>query len=113
MPALIAKEISLRIHGVLAYAASQRVPEIGDRMALGASPGEVKWLVLRQSLAVILIGIAVGTFAAFAGVEGMRPIEPSPFAAMIFALVGAAFSASLLPARRASKIDPMKALRQE
>jgi predicted permease len=108
------------IYGVLAYLTGQRVPEMGVRMALGASAGDVMWLVLRQSLGMIFIGVGVGISAAFAAgrllerlVEGMRPTEPSTFAIMIPVLVVAALFASFVPARRASRIDPMRALRQE
>jgi len=108
------------IYGVLAYLTSQRVPEIGVRMALGASASEVIWLVLRQSLGMIFIGVGVGIAAALATgrllgrlVEGMQPPEPSTFAIMIPVLVVAALFASFVPARRASRIDPMRALRQE
>jgi hypothetical protein len=108
------------IYGVLAYVTSQRVPEMGIRMALGASAGNVMWLVLRQSLAMIFAGVAVGLFAALAAgrvlerlVEGMQPTEPLTFAIMIPVLAVAALFASFLPARRASRVDPMRALRQE
>jgi ABC-type antimicrobial peptide transport system permease subunit len=108
------------IYGVLAYLTSQRVPEIGVRMALGASAGEVMWMVLRQSLAMISVGVVVGVAAALAAgrllerlVEGMRPTEPLTFGIMISVLVVAALIASFLPARRASRVDPMKALRQD
>ncbi len=108
------------IYGVLAYLTSQRVPEIGVRMALGATGPKVMWLVLRQSLVMILAGIGVGAFAAFAAtrtltrlVEGMRGIEPLTFALMIAVLTIAALVASFLPARRASRIDPIQALRAE
>jgi predicted permease len=108
------------IYGVLAYLTSQRVPEIGVRMALGASPREVMRMVFRQSLGMILIGAAVGIAAALAAgrvlerlVEGMQPTEPSTFIIMIPVLVVAALAASFLPARRASRVDPMSALRQE
>lgn len=108
------------IYGVLAYLTNRRIPEMGVRIALGASPKEVIWLVLRQSLAMILLGTAVGVSAALAAgrvlqrlVEGMQPPELSTFAVMIPVLVGAALFASFLPARRASRIDPVRALRQE
>jgi len=108
------------IYGVLAYLMTQRVPEIGVRMALGASAGNVMWMVMRQSIAMILAGVAFGTIAALAAgrslehsVEGMRQIEPSSFAVMIPLLMAAALLASLVPARRASRIDPIRALRQE
>ena len=108
------------IYGVLAYLTTQRVPEIGVRMTLGASATEVMWLVLRQSLGMIVSGIVVGTAAALAAgrvlqslVEGMQPTEMSTFAVTIPVLVLAALLASYLPARRASRIAPMSALRQE
>ncbi len=108
------------IYGVLAYLTGQRVPEIGIRMALGARPGSVVWLVLRQSLGMILVGVALGAAAALAAgrvlqklVEGMQPIEISTFAITISLLVLAALFASFLPARRASRVDPVTALRQD
>jgi predicted permease len=108
------------IYGVLAYLTGQRVPEIGIRMALGARPGSVIWLVLRQSLGMIVIGTALGAAAALAGgrvlqrlVAGMQPIEVSTFGVMIPVMVVAALFASYLPARRASRVDPVIALRQD
>jgi len=77
-------------------------------------------MVMRQSLGMILLGVGAGLAAALAAgrvlvrmVQGMRPTEPSTFALMISVLVAAALFASFLPARRASRVDPMKALRQE
>jgi predicted permease len=111
---------SIGIYGVLAYLTGQRVPEIGMRMALGASAGNVTWLVLRQSLGMILLGVGIGAAAALAAgrllerlVEGVRPAQPSTFAIVIPVLVAAALFASFVPARRASRVDPMSALRQE
>jgi predicted permease len=108
------------IYGVLAYLTGQRVPEIGVRLALGASAGNVIWMVLRESLGMILLGVAVGASAALAAgrllirlVEGVRSTEPSTFAFMVLVLTAAALLASLVPALRASRVDPMKALRQE
>jgi len=108
------------IYGVLAYLTGQRVPEIGIRIALGASPGGVMWMVLRQSLAMIFVGVALGTAGAWAAgrvlkqlVEGMQSMGISSFAAMIPVLVFAALLASFLPARHASRVDPVIALRQE
>jgi len=96
------------------------VPEMGLRMALGAGAGDVIWLVLRQSLGMMFVGVGVGITAALAAgrllerlVEGMRPTEPTTFAAMISVLVLAALFASFVPARRASLVDPVKALRQD
>jgi predicted permease len=108
------------IYGVLAYLTGQRIPEIGIRIALGATAREVLWLVLRQSLVMIFLGVVVGAAAAFAAarvlqqsVAGVRSFEPMAFALMIAILVAAGLFASWLPARRASKVDPIIALRYE
>jgi predicted permease len=108
------------IYGVLAYLTGQRVPEMGVRIALGASSGDVVWLVLRQSLGMIVIGVALGGATTLAierillrTVQGMQPTAAVSFALMIPLLVGAALLASYLPARRASRIDPVIALRQD
>lgn len=107
-------------YGVLAYLTRQRVPEIGIRIALGASPTSVMWMVLRQSLGMIFVGVALGTTGALAAgrvlkqlVEGMQSMEISSFATTIPVLVFAALLASFLPACRASRVDPVIALRQE
>jgi len=108
------------IYGVLAYVTSQRVPEIGLRMALGASARDVMWQVLRQSLGIIFAGVGVGLATAAAAarllerlVAGVHSTEPLTSGIMISVLVLAALFASFVPARRASRIDPMIALRQE
>ncbi len=108
------------IYGVLAYLTGQRVPEFGVRIALGASARDVMRLVLRQSLGMIFVGVGVGIFAALAAgrllmhtVDGMQSTEPSTFAIMIPILTVAALLASIVPARRASRIDPVRALRQD
>jgi predicted permease len=108
------------IYGVLAYLTSQRVPEIGVRIALGATARDVVGLVMRQSFGMISLGVGVGVAGAWAAgrllmrlVEGMQSTEPLSFAMMIPVLVIAALFASFVPARRASRVDPVKALRQE
>ena len=108
------------IYGVLAYLTGQRVPEFGVRMALGARARDVMWLVLRQSLGMILAGIGLGIAGAWAAarllqhlVDGMRPAGLLSFAVTIPILLAAALFASFVPARRASRVDPMSALRQE
>lgn len=111
---------SLGIYGVLAYLTGRRVTEIGVRMALGATAADVARMILRQSLRMTMIGIVAGAAGAFGAarvierlVEGARPVDASTFgiAVAIFLLV--AFCASFLPARRASRIDPMSALRRD
>jgi predicted permease len=108
------------IYGVLAYLTGQRVPEIGMRIALGASAGEVMWLVLRNGLIMVSVGAVAGAAAATAAVrllvqlvQGMRGAEPGTFALMVLVLIVAAMIASFLPARRATRIDPVEALRQD
>jgi predicted permease len=108
------------VYGVLAYLTSQRVSEIGVRMALGATAGNVILLVLRQSMAMIFVGVGVGIAGALAAgrllerfVAGVKSLEPLTFAMMVFVLILAALLASFVPARRASRIDPMCALRQD
>jgi predicted permease len=107
-------------YGVLAYLTSQRIPEIGVRMALGATGSDVIWLVLRQSLAMILAGVALGTLGALGAgrvllhlVEGMRPTDPLTVIIMTSLLVVAALLASVVPARRASRLDAVHALRDD
>jgi predicted permease len=108
------------IYGVLAYLTSQRMPEFGIRMAIGANARDVMRLVLRQSVGMIIVGTVLGMVAAFAAagllehlLPGVRSTDPLAFVVMIVVLVFAALLASLVPARRASRVDPMSALRQE
>jgi hypothetical protein len=111
---------SIGIYGVLAYLTSRREPEIGVRMALGADARNVVQLVLGQSLPMIASGAALGLAGAAAVarllqrlVEGIGPASPILFAVTVSVLAAAALSASYLPARRASRVDPLTALRQE
>jgi predicted permease len=108
------------IYGVLAYLTGQRAAEIGIRMALGATARDVIGMVFRQSLGMILVGAGLGVAGALAAarllqrlVAGVQSIDALTFAFMTSLLVVAALLASFLPARRASRVDPMKALRQE
>jgi len=108
------------VYGVLAYLTSRRIPEIGVRIALGANSGNVMWMVLRQSLAMIGIGSLLGIAGGVAAgrvlqrvVAGVRNEEPFTFALVVLLLIAAALLASLAPALRASRVDPMIALRQE
>jgi predicted permease len=111
---------SIGIYGVLAYLTSQRVPEIGVRMALGARASDVMWMVLRGSLGMIFAGVAVGTLVAMAAgrvmersVEGMQAGGIVPYAVTLPVLIAAALIAGFVPARRASRVDPVRALRAE
>jgi putative ABC transport system permease protein len=108
------------IYGVLAYLTSQRVPEIGLRMALGANALDVLRMVMRQSGIMIGAGVGVGVAGGLVAarllqsyVPGVRSMEPGIFALMVLVLIMAALLASFVPARRASRVDPMSALRQE
>lgn len=104
--------------GVVSYGVSQRTREIGIRLALGAGQGDVRWLFVRQALALAMIGTAVGTLAAFVVTRGLssllfgvEPQDPVAFGAGV--VVVSAVAASWLPARRAASIDPSVALRAE
>ena len=108
------------IYGVLAYLTSQRVPEIGVRIALGANPTRVLRMVMRQSLQMIAIGVVIGSMGALGAarvlgrlVEGVQTTDIASFILTLAVLVAAALLASFIPAHRASRIDPLKALRQE
>jgi len=108
------------LYGVLAYTVTQRTREIGVRMALGAGSGRVKGMVLRQVTRMTLIGGTVGIIAAsFLGraaeslLFGIEGSDPLVLVTVALLLVGVALGAGYLPARRASKIDPMEALRYQ
>jgi putative ABC transport system permease protein len=108
------------IHGVLAHLVAQRSREVGVRMALGARRIDVLWLMLRQGLPLIGLGIAGGTLAAVAATRLMRsllygitPGDPLTFAAAAACLAVVGLLASLIPAQRATRVDPCIALRAE
>jgi len=108
------------LYGVLAYLTGQRAREFGVRMALGATSGQVMRLVLSQSAALIVIGVAVGAGGAWVAarllqrsVEGMRAAEPVTLVGMTSVLIATALLASAIPARRAGRADAVRALRQE
>jgi putative ABC transport system permease protein len=108
------------IYGVMAYSVSARTREIGIRMALGAQGGAVLKLMLTQGLKLALIGIAIGLLAALALTKwmetllfGVRPTDPLTFTVIAVALALVALLACWIPARRATKVDPMIALRVE
>jgi predicted permease len=111
---------SLGIYGLISYSVSQRTQEIGIRMALGASTREVQKRIITETLWLAAIGMVIGSAASWVvarGAErllfGVTPRDPGTFAAMIVVLTIVAVLAGYLPARRASRIDPMVALRAE
>lgn len=111
---------SVGLYGVLAFSVSRRVAEMGIRMALGAGAAQVRRLVLRQGAFQIGIGLALGLALAF-GVSQVvqilmfevEPRDPAVFVAVILVIVGVGLLASWVPARRATRVDPMVALRYE
>ena len=111
---------AIGIYGVVAYSVASRQHEIGIRMALGAKRADVMKLVLRQGLTLALVGVVVGVPAAFALTRFLRsllfeikPTDAVTYAVVSLTLIGVAALASYIPARRATKVDPMVALRYE
>jgi len=111
---------TIGLYGLLAYTTLKRVREIGIRLALGARPAQIRTLVLSHGLQLLLIGSAIGLVAAFALSRALQSvlfevkgIDPRIYLG-VGALLGAAtFLASWIPARRASRVDPIIALRTE
>ncbi|MGH9354374.1 MAG: FtsX-like permease family protein, partial [Terriglobia bacterium] len=108
------------LYGIMAYHVARRTNEIGIRMALGAQRGDVLWMVLRQTLFLIAIGIAIGIPVALAFARlianqlyGLKPTDPLTIAVAVVVMAGISLLAGYLPARRATKVDPMTALRCE
>jgi predicted permease len=108
------------LYGVMTYNVVRRTHEIGVRMALGAPKGGVLWMVLKESLLLLVIGLALGIPAALAanhviraGLFGVSPSDPLTLVVAVLVLAAVILAAAYLPARRATKIDPMVALRYE
>jgi len=110
----------LGVYGVVSYATARRTQEIGVRIALGAQVGDIRRLVVRQGFRMALAGIAVGTLLSIGLTRlmasllfGVRPGDPLTHAGAAVALVVAVVAASVVPARRAARIAPVVALKQE
>jgi predicted permease len=108
------------LYGLLAYAVTRRTPEIGVRIALGAERRQVRWMILKQSLVLMAAGLAIGIPGSMATASwvqsllfGLSPNDPRAIAAAAGVLLVVAFAAAYFPARRASRIDPLSALRAE
>jgi predicted permease len=111
---------SLGIYGVISYSVAQRTQEIGIRMALGATASQVQFGVIAKTLRLALVGIALGTMASFAATKwiasllfGTTPTDPATFTGIILLMSAVAFIAGYIPARRATKVDPLVALHYE
>ena len=109
---------ALGLYGVIAYQVAGRTMEIGTRMALGARAGLVLWLVLRQSVALLAIGFVVGVPLALLAARalgtqlfGVRAFDPVTLGGALLVLTITGILASLMPARRATRVDPLTALR--
>ncbi len=111
---------TIGLYGVISYMVARRTSEIGIRMALGATPSNVLGLIMREAALLLAIGLSVGavltTLAASttkALLFGLKPYDPVTLAIAIAALAMVAAAASLVPARRASALEPIRALREE
>ena len=109
---------ALGVYGVISYSVTQRTQEIGIRMALGATASQVRRGILWQTMRLVSVGVVIGATASAvlsrliaALLFETAPTDPAAFAGTVILLAGAALAAALIPARRASRVDPMKALR--
>jgi predicted permease len=108
------------LYGIMSYAVTRRTHEIGIRMALGARPGNVRWMVMRETVLLVLIGVVIGVVAAVWATElissllfGLTGADPLTIACVAMLLIAVSAFAGYLPARRASRVDPIVALRYE
>jgi ABC-type antimicrobial peptide transport system permease subunit len=108
------------VYGIVSYSVRQRTSEIGVRLALGANPGQVSRLIVQQSLAPVFAGLIAGLGLASLATRALAtqlfevsPIDPATFSLVAMILLSAAVAASVTPARRAMRVDPVNALRAE
>ena len=108
------------LYAVMAYSVTQRTAEIGIRMALGAATRQVSWLILKRGLFQVFLGLTLGLLGAFGLSRVLRtllvevtPTDPVTFGAITAILTVVAVAACLIPARRATRVDPLVALRSE
>jgi ABC-type antimicrobial peptide transport system permease subunit len=111
---------SVGLYAVMAYSVTTRTSEIGVRMALGAASRQVSWLILRQGLTQLAIGLTIGLTGAYFLSQVLRsllvqttPTDPVTFTAITALVTVVALAACLIPARRATRVDPLVALRAE
>ncbi len=111
---------AIGLYGVMAYAVTRRTVDIGIRLALGARRSTVQWMVLRQSLWLVALGLAIGIPAALAltrfvqnSLYEIQPTDPISFAAAAISITAVGAVAAWIPARRAARVDPIQALRNE
>ena len=109
---------AIGLYGVMSYSVVRRTGEIGIRLALGAQTRAVLWMVMRESLLLLAVGLAIGLPLTWACTQlirdqlyGVKAIDPASFAAAIVIVAVMTLFAAWLPARRAAQIDPMNALR--
>ena len=112
--------VALGLYGVISQWATQRTREMGIRLALGATPLGVVWLVLRQALLLLLVGLALGASGSFAASRVLgallfrvEPFDPAILLGASLVLAAVTAMAAYLPARRVARVDPMHALRCE
>jgi putative ABC transport system permease protein len=111
---------AIGIYGVIGYSVAQRTHEIGIRIALGAEQRDILKLIVGQGMVLIAIGVGIGLALAFAATRvlksllfGISATDPLTFAVVVILLIAVALLACYLPARRATKVDPLEALRYE
>jgi putative ABC transport system permease protein len=106
------------LYGIVAYLVASRTVEIGIRMALGASPSQLRWAVMRHSARLVFVGVSIGTIAALVMtpalatfLAGLSTADPIAYVGAATILILTALAASYVPARRVTRVDPMAALR--